>query len=139
MPTPLRLSSPVILGINCLSLLMSAEAPVRITRLTRAMNRSETQLRKVLSRMCDLGFVRTVQGPRGGYLLNREPGAINLLDLLEGLDGPLPGDACLPSPSVCAPSNACPIRALNVEVRQLVVRRLGALTLEDLSLPDRSA
>lgn len=48
----------------------------------------EPYLAKQLQKLSQAGIVETRRGPRGGYTLAREAGAITLLQIVEAIDGP---------------------------------------------------
>ncbi len=50
-------------------------------------------LLKCLLRATSAGLLRSVKGPNGGYVLARPPREISVLEIIEGVDGPVRGDA----------------------------------------------
>jgi len=54
---------------------------------------SEKYLLKALKPLAMAGMLRSVKGPHGGYRLNRAPKDISVLEVVEAVDGPLPGEA----------------------------------------------
>ena len=46
-------------------------------------------LLKILHQLTRCGILESIRGPSGGFCLNRKPEAINLLDVIEVIDGPL--------------------------------------------------
>jgi len=135
----LRITDAAVLAIHALAALGShrhPRAPVSSARLASAMKVSEAHLSKVLQRLARAGMVKSVRGPRGGFTLDHDPTALTLLQVIEAIDGPLGDDSCLLGRSVCNSPADCAMRSLAAEVRELVTRRLGKLTLDDFDLTD---
>lgn len=54
------------------------------------------------------GLVSAVRGARGGFVLTRDPAEINVLDVVEALEGPLQSSVCDNEREVgCAKSASC--------------------------------
>src|SRR5437868_11127974 len=49
-------------------------------------------LLKCLLRATSAGLLRSVKGPHGGYVLARPPRQISVLEIIEGVDGPIRGE-----------------------------------------------
>ncbi len=130
----LRISDAAVLGIHALAVLGRQEAPVSASRMAAAMGVSEAHLSKVLQRLVRVGMVTSVRGPRGGFLVAREPGEISLLEIFTTIDGPVEEETCFLGTPVCETPDECPVRGLSAQVRELVVGQLGGLTLADIDL-----
>jgi Rrf2 family protein len=79
----------------CLALLSLAmrpadAPPARIRELADAHNIPERYLVQILLRLKGAGLVESVRGASGGYRLSREADRIDLAQVLEAIDGPLP-------------------------------------------------
>ena len=46
-------------------------------------------LAKILQKLCKKGYLKAIQGPHGGYLLNKNLSNINLIDFIESMEGPV--------------------------------------------------
>ena len=56
---------------------------------------SEAHLAKVLQRLVKSGLVRSIRGPKGGFTLDKPGDEVNLLQLYELFEGPVPETICL--------------------------------------------
>ena len=56
---------------------------------------SEGHLAKVMQRLVKAGLVRSVRGAKGGFFLGRQGNKINLLQIYELFEGPIPETNCL--------------------------------------------
>lgn len=132
----LRITDAAVLGIHALALMASAEEPTRVTQLAGTLEASEAHLSKVMQRLSRAGMVTSVRGPKGGFLLARNPDDVTLLEIYEALDGPLAEETCLLARPACGEPGACAVRGLNAEIRALVVERLSGLKLSHFDLSD---
>ena len=87
--------------------------------IATTLNASEAHLSKVLQRLSKSGLVRSVRGPRGGFVLGESAGAATLLDVYECIDGPLPNRSCLLGGPVCLGED-CVLSDLLASVNQQV-------------------
>ncbi len=132
----LRISDAATLAIHALAMLADTHEPVQVSRIAEPMAASTAHLGKVLQRLARLGLVTSVRGPRGGFSLARPAAETSLLDVLVAVDGPIVEEGCLLARPACHHPDACPVRSLNHQVRDLVVDKMGELTLADIDLSD---
>ena len=45
-------------------------------------------LHKILQQLCKAGILKSKRGPRGGFVIGRDPSEITLLQIIEAIDGP---------------------------------------------------
>jgi len=69
------------------------DRPVASHVVAEARGTPERFLLKVLKPLVDLGVLKSVKGPHGGYRLARPAKTISLLEVVEAVDGPIRGDA----------------------------------------------
>ena len=78
-----------------------------VSHLAREARLPETFLRKVLQRLSQRGVVRSHPGPRGGFSLAKDPKKLNLLELLQALQGPIVLNRCLLGKKSCPRMSGC--------------------------------
>jgi Rrf2 family protein len=64
---------------------------------------------KILQKLSKAALVRSSRGANGGYILNRDPGDITLLDVYEASSGPLALNVCVVNKKTCSRSGTCPV------------------------------
>lgn len=117
-----------------LALMHLAEAwasgePVQIRRIAEEHGIPPRFLVQILAQLKGAGLVASVRGAGGGYLLNRPPHAVTLLDVLAIMEGDdTPTTNCAKS----SPLSAA-LLSLRHELCQVRRERLESLTLADLA------
>lgn len=93
---------------------------------------SENHLSKVLQRLTRAGLVRSIRGPKGGYLLKRPAQDITLLEVYEAIEGKLATTDCLLGEPVCDGQKCILgglLKSVDSQVRDyLASRRISELT-----------
>ena len=81
-------------------------------------------LAKIVSQLSVAGVVQTSRGARGGVSLARDPSEINLLEVIEAIDGPIMLNECVIDRSVCTSGDTCPVHGIWREAQSDLVERL---------------
>jgi Rrf2 family protein len=87
---------------------------------------------KILRQLVKSGLLHSARGVNGGFGLAREPAKINLLDIVEGIEGPIHLNDCVPDPEHCTLSHDCPVSTVWLEVQNQMTGLLRQTTLEAL-------
>lgn len=96
-------------------------------------------LAKIISQLSIAGLIHTSRGARGGVSLARTPEAINILEVVEAIDGPIALNECTNSEDGCPFGEVCPVRPMWCEAQDELVERLRATTFGSfLSAPATS-
>lgn len=102
MSSLLKISDAVSIGLHALVVMAGEPRGVfSAVWLARNLGVSRNHLVKVLQRLARAGLVRTVRGPRGGYVLAEAPARITLRRVLEALEGRLEPAGCLLHRPIC--------------------------------------
>lgn len=64
---------------------------------------------KLMQKLHDAGLVESSMGPKGGFSLSREPGKINLLEIIEAIQGQMIVNRCLRKDEGCPRKSSCPL------------------------------
>ena len=87
---------------------------------------------KILRQLVKAGLLRSARGVNGGFALARTAAEINLLDIVEGIEGPIHLTDCAPDPENCALSHDCRASTVWLEVQLRMTGLLRETTLEAL-------
>lgn len=87
---------------------------------------------KILRSLVRAGLLRSTRGTHGGFALARTPSEINLLDIVEAIEGPITLTDCAPDMTGCDHAADCPASAVWNAVQEQICELLRAATLESL-------
>lgn len=137
----MKVSQRVIYGIMAaVDLAMNAkEAPVQARAIARRQGIPVRFLEQVLNAMKKAGLVESLRGSQGGYMLQKEPSAVSVADILEALDGPVFHRAFQGSPALDRYLTRPELLLGQVwkEVAQAEHEVLQRITIGDLALRQR--
>lgn len=105
------------------------DGPVTLSEIAKRQSISVKYLWQVINPLRMAGFLSVTRGAKGGYLLARPPEAINMLDVLTTLEGPVSIIGCLADPSACSKVQACAARSVWSDVNQAAEGALARITL----------
>ncbi|MFH1129937.1 MAG: Rrf2 family transcriptional regulator [Pseudomonadota bacterium] len=109
----LRISEAGSLALHAMHILgTNPEKKISTKKLAETLHASEAHLSKVLQRLAKPGFVRSIRGPGGGFVLGKSPERITLLDVLEAIEGPMTNKNCLLANSICTGKGQCILGSL---------------------------
>lgn len=115
------------------------EVPVRVSSIARTLRVPQNYLSKTLHVLARNGVLRSVRGPRGGFLLAAPPGRLTLARIAAPFDDVGTRRCVLGWPS-CTSHDACPLHArweaLSGELRAFFIRTTISDLLASGQLPD---
>ncbi len=101
--------------------------------LSREYRIPQEILSKVLQKLTRIGLLQSVQGIKGGYTLAKPMDQINLLEVVESIDGPLRLVACNTGrPCDCEQFLFCNIQTPMQYIQNEFAELLRTITLKDL-------
>lgn len=87
---------------------------------------------KLMQKMNEAGLVTSSMGPKGGFTLSKEPSRINLLEIIQAVQGPLSVNRCLAEEDSCPRKELCPLTGKMKELQDYMVKLLSDATLADI-------
>ena len=112
--------------------LHAGQGPLRIKSISKSQDISVKYLEQILALLKSGGFVRSIRGAKGGYLLAGSADKITLSDVFNCLEGPFISPECLEDNKYCNRAVDCATREVWASVRQSVKNVLDSITLQDL-------
>jgi Rrf2 family iron-sulfur cluster assembly transcriptional regulator len=84
----MRINKNTYLAVECLVRLASQEdaGPCTAQSLAQRINRSDAYMELILAKLRTAGLVRSIRGPRGGYLLSRAARTISVAEILIAME-----------------------------------------------------
>ena len=108
------------------------EGPVQIKAIAHRQDISVKYLEQLMTILKSAGFVRSVRGAKGGYILAKPAGQVKLSDVFNALEGPVTTVECLENENSCKRAADCVTRQVWAEVQQAIESVLESMTLQDL-------
>ncbi len=99
----INLSEGAYLAMHSLALVAKSQ-PERLTvkHLAEELDASQAHLAKVFQTLHKAGFVDSVRGPAGGFILKKPAEEISFLDIYEAMEGPVNLGHCPFGKTKCA-------------------------------------
>ena len=109
-----------------------AGEPVPLKDVAERQDLSKLYLSQLAVPLRNTSLLRSVWGNRGGYVLGRPADKINLLDIIEAVDGPVSMIDCVLDPETCDRIDYCECIGVWRDINDAIVRTLEKYTLQDL-------
>ena len=108
------------------------QGPLQIKIIAQNQDISVKYLEQLMAILKSAGLVRSIRGPKGGYLLAKAPNQIKLSDCFNALEGPVITVECVENGSFCTRTADCVTRQVWAQVHQAIMDVLQSITLQDL-------
>ncbi len=129
----MKLSTRTRYGIRAILELVSGRGkPLQIKTIAHRQDISVKYLEQLMAILKSAGFVRSIRGSKGGYILAKPANQIKLSDVFNALEGPVAAVECLENEYYCARAADCLTRQVWAEVQQAITNVLQSVTLQDL-------
>ncbi len=109
-----------------------SQGPVNLNDIAERQGISAKYLWQIVNLLKTAGFVRGTRGPKGGYILLRDPSEITLLDVIQILEGPVSLVECVDVPDYCTKVENCVAHSVWEEVSQAIRAALRKITLAEI-------
>lgn len=110
-----------------------SDRPLHIKTIAQRQGISVKYLEQLMAMLKTAGFVRSVRGSRGGYILAKAADQIKLSDCFRVLEGPVATVECVEDNSFCQRTADCVVRDIWVRVQEAIETVLESVTLQDLA------
>jgi Rrf2 family cysteine metabolism transcriptional repressor len=112
----------------------SKEGPVPLKVIAKRQGISEAYLEQLFSNLKKAGLVKSVRGPKGGYLLANKPSQITVGDIIRALEGPIGlVDCALEKNSInCSKSSNCISHIVWEKTKIALIETLDSISLKDM-------
>lgn len=106
--------------------------PIRLRDAAHRQNISEKYLEQIISVLNKAGYVRSIRGPQGGYVLTKRPEEYTVGMILRQTEGSLAPVACAEQNGACEQEDCCATRVLWKKLNDAVNEVVDHVTLEEL-------
>ncbi len=135
----MKLTTKSAYGIRALidlAIMYDSGRPVSIKDIAREEDISCVYLEQIFHRLRGKGIVRSVRGPKGGYILSRDPAELNAYEIVSALEGVVFPERCKSGKGKkdgCERSARCVSREVWDEVARQIKTVLERFSLRDLA------
>jgi len=130
----MKLSSRTRYGVRAMLELAReyGKKPLQIKSIADREDISNKYLEQLVAMLKSSGLVRSIRGPRGGYMLARNPADIKLSEIFTTLEGPLVPVECVEHTSFQPKCSDCATRVIWTELYRSLMTVLDTTNLKDL-------
>jgi Rrf2 family protein len=112
-------------AVRCvLFLSQETDRVVSANEISESMSVPKTFLSKILQRLSKSRIVRSSQGVAGGFELVNKPDKVNILEVIEAIQGSAAVNVCAIDERNCDLSSTCPVHPVWVELREDIENKL---------------
>ena len=109
------------------------KGPLQIKTMAQREGISNKYLEQLVAILKSSGLLRSVRGPKGGYLLAKRPADVTLYEVFRVLEGPMDIVECLVHEDYCPRCSDCITRKVWLKIANAMTDVLNSITLQDLA------
>jgi len=132
----MRLTTKGRYGVRAVANLAATGAqgrPVSISRIAGEEELSPEFLEQIFFKLKKAGVIRSVRGPKGGFVLNRKPEEISITTILDAVGEPLyPAPCTMNGSQHCSRQKTCNLAPVWGEFHEVIRDHLSGVTLKDI-------
>ncbi len=106
--------------------------PLQLKVIAERQGISVKYLEQLMSLLRSAGFVRSIRGSKGGYILARPAEQIIVYDIFRCLEGAVTTAECIDDSDYCERAADCAAREIWMRVEEAIHSVLGSLTLAEV-------
>lgn len=112
------------------------DGPVRIQDISRRQGISNKFLEQLVIPLMKANILKSIRGPKGGYILAKRPAEISVGEIVELLEDQKSLVGCVDNPMDCQRAEGCPTRIIWEKATRSVFKELNAIRLSDILMKD---
>jgi Rrf2 family protein len=112
------------------------EGPLALKEMAERQQIPLKYLEQIAMVLKSAKLIKSIRGPSGGYTLARPPEEINLLEIVETLEGSLSFVNCVKDPSTCDRVESCAFNDLWKRISTETSKILRSVTLAEMARKD---
>lgn len=105
--------------------------PVSLKRISEKYNISENYLEQLFAKLKKSGYIDTIRGAQGGYMLAKDPKELTVGMILRTLEGEMTTSECL-SKEICSRESTCATRIIFEKIEKSISDVIDNITLADM-------
>ncbi len=133
----LKLSKKTDYGLMAINYIASHQMnghTVNTKEIATTYNIPVELLAKILQTLTKRGLITSLNGPKGGYVLTRDPSSISVAEVVMAIEGPIGIVDCYQSrDSHCDQMEKCSIRDPVEKIQRRIIKLLDTMTLAEMN------
>lgn len=94
MSTVVRFSEAASIALHGTVLIAKSDKFLNVTKIAEVIGGSRHHVAKVMQRLSKEGFIKSMRGPTGGFVLTKDAKEISFLELYEAIEGKITIEEC---------------------------------------------
>ncbi|MBZ2173704.1 Rrf2 family transcriptional regulator [Schnuerera sp. xch1] len=109
------------------------EGPIPLNTIADKQGLSENYLEQLVSTLRREGFLNSVRGAQGGYMLAKSPKDITVGDILRVLEGDMaPADCVVDHNVICEKEEVCVTKLVWMQIKDSINNVIDSISLQDM-------
>jgi len=134
-PMRLEITRRADLAVRALLVLHAREGKrIKGSELAAQLGTTPGFMPQALAPLVQAGWIRSDPGPSGGYVGAVDLGALDVLAVVEAVEGPTETGICVVRGSACGVGSPCALHTAWSRGRQVLIESLAATKLADLDV-----
>jgi Rrf2 family transcriptional regulator, iron-sulfur cluster assembly transcription factor len=111
----------------------STNEPISISQIAKKEQLSPEFLEQIFFRLKKAGLIRSIRGPKGGFVLNRKSSEISIKTVLDAVGEPLfPAPCTDHGAEACPRQEGCLISPVWQDFYEVIRKHLSGISLKDI-------
>ena len=107
--------------------------PIPISLIAKEEELSPEFNEQIFFKLKKAGLIRSIRGPKGGFVLNENPSEITIKTILDAVGEPLyPAPCTNPHATPCPRKADCPLNPVWQNFYELIAKHLSNISLRDI-------
>lgn len=108
------------------------KGPIILNDVAKKERVSKKYLEQIVIKLLQANLVKSIRGAKGGYILNKPPDEISVLDIYNILEEKALLVACVKNRSVCRLARHCSVRKYYLSLQRSIEKLLSRKNLKNL-------
>ena len=96
MSSIVKFSEAASIAIHGMILVAKSDKYLNVIKISDVIGASRHHVAKIMQRLTKDGFIKSMRGPTGGFVLTKKPEEISFLALYESIEGKITDEECEP-------------------------------------------
>ncbi|MBT3206734.1 MAG: Rrf2 family transcriptional regulator [Bacteroidetes bacterium] len=98
----INISEAASIALHGIILIAKSNKMINAIQIAEKTGTSKHHVSKVMYRLAKVGYIESMRGPNGGFLLKRDPDELTLLNIFEAIEGKIEKKRCPHNQEVCS-------------------------------------